>query len=141
MKKLQHIGKLDKFPARFRNQQDIARSLLVGTAKDNDVFALQYIDKKVVQWHQKKGYVYFFRYKPGKDDDWQMGISGLQPLDLREVNNEGELVQLTNKKIRADQSQLEQFDNQLKRLLFSRLKGAMSFYLENDYSGVKDDEE
>ena len=141
LKKLKRIGKEDKFPRHFRNQQDIARSQLVRNRKDNDFFALQYVDKKMVQLRQNKGYVYFFKYKISKDDDWQMGISGLKPFDLREVNSDNELVRLTNKKIRTDQPALEQFNRQLKRLLFSRHKGAMSFYLDNDYFAGRNEED
>jgi hypothetical protein len=142
LKKLKRIGKESRFPAKFRNQEDIARSQLVSNRKENDFFALQYVDKKMVQLHRNKGYVYFFKYKVSKDDDWQMGISGMQPFDLHEVNNDNELVRLTNKKIKSDQPTLEQFDKQLKRLLFSRHKGAMAFYLDNDYfSGRNDDDD
>ncbi|MDR3714339.1 MAG: TraB/GumN family protein [Puia sp.] len=141
LKKLKRVGQENKFPDKFRNQQDIARSQLVSNRKESDFFALQYVDKKLVQLHRNKGYVYFFKYKVGRDDDWQMGISGLQPFDLREVNNDNELVRLTNKKIKPDQPTLEQFDKQLKRLLVSRHKGAASFYLDNDYFGGRNEED
>jgi hypothetical protein len=141
LRKLKRIGKEDKFPGKFRNQQDIARSQLVSNRKNNDLFDLQYVDKKIVQLRRNKGYVYFFKYKVSKDDDWQMGISGLQPFDLGEVNSDNELVRLTNKKIRTDQPTLEQFNRQLKRLLFSRHKGAVSFYFDNDYYTSRNEED
>ncbi|HLY71544.1 MAG TPA: hypothetical protein VKR53_17535, partial [Puia sp.] len=61
------------------------------------------------------------------------GISGLQPLSLKEVNDNDDLVKLTNKKIKPNQSEEEQFDKQLKRLIFSLHKSAASFYSDNDY--------
>jgi hypothetical protein len=49
----------------------------------------------------KKGYVYFFRYKLNIDDDWQIGISGLQPEDLKEVSTNDLATVLLNEKTHA----------------------------------------
>src|SRR4029077_4504702 len=133
LKKLQDVHKENKFPAKYKNQLSIARSQLVFNHAEGEFDAIEYIDKKLIQYKQEKGYVYFFKYKVHNDDDWQIGISGLQPLDQKDVSNDDDLVRLTNKKLRPDQPVEEQFNDQLKRLLFSKHKSAVTFYFDNDY--------
>jgi hypothetical protein len=70
-----------------------------------------------------------------------MGISGLQPEDLKKVSCDNNLVALTNKKIKKDKPVLEQFGEQLKRLLFSKHKSAVSFYLEGGFIVRSNNEE
>ena len=65
----------------------------------------------------------------------------MQPADEKDVSNDDDLVFLTNKKFKSDQSVEEQFNNQLKRLLFSKHKSAVSFYFDNDYYVDRDDDE
>ena len=132
-KELKSIDKQKVFPKNYLNQLDITRSQLATAYTKNNLYAIQFVDKKLVQVKQKKGFVYYFKYKPEKDDEWQIGISGLQPVSLKEVNDNDELVKLTNKKIKLNQSEEEQFDKQLKRLIFSLHKSAASFYSDNDY--------
>ena len=140
-KRLRAIHKEDRFPRAFRNQLDIARSQLVSTRSGKDIFAIEYINKKMVQVKQDKGYAYYFKYKKTKDDGWQMGISGLQPVDLKEISVLNDMVKFTGKKIKTDQPVEEQLDAQLKRLIFSRHKSAASFYLDNDYYAGRNEEQ
>jgi uncharacterized protein YbaP (TraB family) len=140
-KKLKAAHKENKFPAAYNNQLDIARSALVSTHNGKDLFAVEYVNKKLVQVKQSKGYVYFFKYKLNKDDEWEMGISGLQPVAAKDVDINNEMVKLTNKKLKTDQPVAEQFDKQLQKMLFSRHKSAASFYLDNDYYMGRNDEE
>ncbi|HTQ64120.1 MAG TPA: TraB/GumN family protein [Puia sp.] len=141
LKKLEAVQRENKFPQQFNNQLAITRSQLVSSHTNGELAAIEYVDKKLVQYKQHKGYVYFFRYKAQSDDDWQIGISGLQPLDLKKVNNNDDLVRLTNKKIIPGQPILEQFNIQLKRLLFTKHKSAISFYLDNDYYVGREDDD
>ncbi|HEX9511450.1 MAG TPA: TraB/GumN family protein [Puia sp.] len=141
LKSLEAIHRGDRFPRSFRNQVDIARSLLVGNRSDNEGVDIQFVDKKPVQFKDMKGTIYFFKYKLNKDDDWQIGLSGLQPVNPKEVNTDNEFVRLTGKKIRPDTPVKDQFEQQLKKLLFSKRKSAASFYLDNDYYGGKNEED
>jgi uncharacterized protein YbaP (TraB family) len=142
LKSLQSIHKTDRFPRSWNNQESIARSLLVGSrGDDNDFEAIQFVDKSILQFKGAKGYIYFFKYKVKKDDDWQMGICGLQPLNKKELSTDALFVRLTGKKIRPDTPMLEQFGQQLKYLVFSKRKSAISFYLDNEYYGAHADED
>ncbi|HXB43724.1 MAG TPA: TraB/GumN family protein [Puia sp.] len=141
-KSLETMHLENKFPEQYRNQQDIARSALVSPRSTKPFFAVEYVDKRWAQCKQKKGWVYFFKYKNKRQEEsWQMAISGLQPANLKIVSSDNDLVALTNKKIKKDKPVLEQFDEQLKRLLFSKHKSAVSFYLDNGFFVKENNEE
>jgi hypothetical protein len=57
-----------------------------------------------------------------------MGISGIQPLDAKEISSKVELVKLTDRRLRPNQPVNEQFEQQLKRLLFAQHKSARQFF-------------
>ncbi len=132
-KQLKEIDEEKIFPKKYLTQLDIARSQLAAAHVKNDFYAIEFVDKKLIQFKQRKGFVYYFKYKPEKDDDWQIGISGMQPTSLKTVSDNNDFVRLTNKKIKPNQSIEEQFDKQLKKLMFSMHKSAASFYIDNDY--------
>jgi uncharacterized protein YbaP (TraB family) len=143
LKGLESIHRQDRFPAAWHNQLDIARSQMVSGRPGNDFSDTRFIDKKLVQFKTHKGYLYLFEYKMNKDDEWQIGLSGLQPPDGKEVSTDkdNEFISLTDRKIKSDLPLQEQFDKQVKRWLFSQRKDAQSFYLDNDYSGARVEEE
>ena len=141
LKKLEAAGKEEFFPEQYFNQLDIARSQIQNSHSGGPLAAIRYVDKKLVQYKDSRGYVYFFNYKVHPDDSWQMAISGLQPVNLKDVSTNNDLVKLTNKKLRPDEPVLDQYNNQLKRLLFSKHKSAASFYLDNEYYIGRGDEE
>ena len=127
------INKTDRFPRQYKNQRDMARSLLAagrGSARLADV---QFVAKRKMQFKESSGFVYFFKYKPGRDDDWQIGISGIQPPDPSALNTATEFVSLTGKKLKPSLPIGNQFDDQLKKLVFSKRKSAAAFYLDKNY--------
>jgi hypothetical protein len=135
------IHRTDLFPSRYKDQVDMARSLLAA-GHNSPVFAdIQLIGRREVQFKESKGNIYLFKYKLGKDDDWQIGLSGIQPANLKEVNTATEFVSLTGKKLRQDKPVSTQFDEQLKRLLFSKRKSAAGFYMDHNYYEHGSDED
>lgn len=125
---LEKIHRKDLFPARYKNQEDIARSILLNDKSYKEFADLKLVSKEMMQVKGDKGLVYLFKYKINKDDDWKMGISGLQPVNSSEVNSSEKLVRLTDKKLKASEPVNEQFEQQLKRLLFSQHKGGRQFF-------------
>ena len=65
-----------------------------------------------------------------------MGISGLQPENINEVGSDDKLSFMTDKKIKTDKPQNEQFQEQLKKVLFSFHKSAKEFF-EPDENGYR----
>ena len=137
---LTDIGREDAFPRRYRSQEYIARSLLVSGHGADGFAAIEFVDKRPTQFKLKKGSVYFFRYKVNKDDDWQMGLSGIQPQDRHDVSTDPALVVLTGKKLRTGVPVTQQFEEQWRRLLLSRRKSAVAFFQDNDL-GFRPDED
>jgi len=135
------IHKENRFPKAGKTQESIARSLLVASHGNSDFSDIQLVDKRPAQFKQIKGLVYYFKYKVNRDDEWQIGLSAFQPLNSKEVNTDPEFVALTGKRLRADKSVLEQFDQQWKRFLFSRRRSAATFFLDNDYYTNRPDED
>jgi uncharacterized protein YbaP (TraB family) len=135
------IHRTDLFPGRYKDQVDMARSLLAAGHNSAAFADIQLVGRREVQFKESKGNVYLFKYKIGKDDDWQIGLSGIQPVNLKEVNTTTEFVSLTGKRLRPDKPVNTQFDEQLKRLLFSKRKSAAAFYMDRNYyehSGEED---
>ena len=137
---LTDIGCEDAFPRQYRSQESIARSLLVSGRGVDSFAAIVFIDKQPAQFKQSVGSVYFFKYKINKEDDWQIGISGIQPQNRRDISTEPGLVVTTGKKLRSGVPVLQQFEEQWHRLLLSRRKSAAAFFQDNEYA-VRQDED
>jgi uncharacterized protein YbaP (TraB family) len=135
------INKTDRFPRQYKNQLDMARSLLTSSRGSAGLADIQFVAKRKMQFKEWTGFVYFFKYKPARDDDWQIGISGIQPSDPASLNTSTEFVSLTGKKLRPSLPIATQFDDQLKKLIFSKRKSAAAFYLDRNYYDRANDEE
>lgn len=136
---LTDIHQQDKFPKKYRTQEDIARSLLVAGHGADDFAAIELVAKQPTQFKQNKGTVYFFRYKITKDDPWMLGLSGIQPGD--HISTESSLVVVTGKKIHDDTPEVQQFQEQWRRVLLSRRKSAANFFQDNEYGLRQDDDQ
>jgi hypothetical protein len=101
-------------------------------------FDIKLVGRKQVQVKNDKGHVYFFKYKMKREDDWKIGISGIQPDSLSKVNSDNLLVSLTDKKLNAEDPEMDQFEKQLKRLIYSIRESSANFYRENNRYGGYD---
>jgi hypothetical protein len=125
---LEEARKEQYFPAIYRKQEDVARSLLLGDDEYEKFYDIQLVGNKQVKLRNTSGYVYFFKYKLKKEDEWKIGISGIQPDSLSKVSSNDMLVSMTDKKINAETPESEQFEKQLKRLIFSLRRSSARFY-------------
>jgi hypothetical protein len=125
---LKKINRPDLFPSKYKSQEIIAKALLLKDRKHKEFAAIKMVDKRELQVKGMKGNVYLFKYKMKPGDDWRIGISGLQPLNTKEVSTAGGLVKLTDKKIKLYEDEAGQFDEQLKRLLFAQHKSGRRFF-------------
>ncbi|HEY4337110.1 MAG TPA: hypothetical protein VGM89_14465, partial [Puia sp.] len=130
---LDNIGMADRFPRRYRDQENIARSLLVAARGANEFAEIRLVDKQATQFKTAKGWVYFFQYKINKDDEWQIGLSGIQPAGRKDLSTDASLVVLTSKKLKTGVPALEQCSEQWRKLLLARRKSASSFFQDNEY--------
>jgi len=130
--KLEKINKLDLFPSHLKNQQEIARSILVAEA-NSKVDSVSLIEKRMTTAKGRTGYIYFYRYRLKKNDDWKIGISGIQPLDNSKISSRDDIVSLTDKKIKDYEPLKEQLDAQLKIFLYSFHKSSRNFFNPDNY--------
>lgn len=153
---------LDKFPSAFKNQRDLAKSKLFSSSYYSKPDSLVFIDSLPALVKNRKGFVFFFKYKTKKDDTfWKLATVGLFSPDNNqfgfedEVDNEGENIytsvvpgwhttisnhkimftEFTDEKIKEEVPVKEQIEKQLKKILYSKRKSARMFYNERpDYS-------
>jgi hypothetical protein len=97
------------------------------------------IGKKLITSKSQNGYVYFFKYKLNKADDWKIGISGIQPSNLKEVNANNDLTRMTGKKLADNEPAMAQYDEELKKLIFAMHRSASYFFSSNLYSNYLED--
>ncbi len=135
---------LAKFPARYNTPLDLARSRLVNDKNLEKVDSIVFITKQKVYTRTKAGFVYFFKYRIKKDDDWKIGISGLQPENEKEADDDDMFASMTDKKLKKDEPEPEQFNKLLKKMLFAKHDSGENFF-EGEGRGynsrVPDDED
>ena len=64
--KLEKVNRLDKFPAKYRNQLAIARSYMIRESEEIKMDSVVLLKKMNASIKSKSGVVYFFKYHPTK---------------------------------------------------------------------------
>ncbi|UAY51717.1 TraB/GumN family protein [Ferruginibacter albus] len=128
---LKEIKQLKRFPEKYKTQEDIARSVLLEGNNYSKIDSIVFLTKQHV-YYKEKGIVYFFKYRIKKEDDWKIGISGLQPEKEDSVSTDGRLTSMTDKKYKEDDPRDEQLQKQLKKLLFGAHPSARNFFYGDD---------
>ena len=96
--------------------------------------SVQFVSTTIVDYDDDRRLVYFFKYRKKNEDEWKIGISGLQPLNKNEINTEGELTKLSDEKINSEEDINTQFQNELNKMLILSHKGGRYFYLTDNYN-------
>lgn len=145
---LKKLNRVDLFPNTFKSQLQLAQSKLLSSISYIKVDTLVYLKKLLLQDKEKKGSIYFFKYKRFKEDNaWKLATAGLMPEDSTQMifdttePNEAErdandFTELSDIKLSADTSESEQLEKLRKKLLYSRRKSGAQFYAdEARYNG------
>lgn len=148
---LRQLKKSDKFPSFYNNHLDLGKSALLNEKSYGRPDSLVYVDRLKATYKEKKGFIYFFKYKTKKDDlTWKLATVGLVPENPREFQFEDtvklkfprhmfELFNLrkynrynftgfTDVKVNTDGTLTSQLEKELKKLLYARRKSAKEFY-------------
>ena len=153
---------LDKFPSAYRNQRDLAKSKLFSSSYYSKPDSLVFIDSLPASLKNKKGFVFFYKYKTKKDDAyWKLATVGLLSPDNNQFSYDDEedengerefapimpgwnyssnnekivFTEFTDEKIKEETPIKEQMEKQLKKILYSKRKSARMFYNErSDYA-------
>ncbi|HLF46096.1 MAG TPA: TraB/GumN family protein [Chitinophagaceae bacterium] len=152
---LKGLNKLEKFPAMYNNHRDLARSKLLSLSVFSKPDSLLFIDSLPVTFYNKKGLIYFYKYKLKKDDSfWKLASAGLIPVNKTDFlfddetgmgKNSGtsmnlntgyyqekksEFTEFADIKLKEDEPIKEQLEKQLKKILYSKRKSGVYFYSE-----------
>jgi uncharacterized protein YbaP (TraB family) len=128
---LEAIQQLNRFPAFYKTQLDLAKSYLLQDKNYATIDSVEYISRQTAVHNHRSGMVYFFKYRVKKTDDWKIGISGLQPINPATVSSNTVLVNMTDKKLKPGEPQQQQLQQQLKYTLFSLHNSARYFFNHN----------
>jgi hypothetical protein len=158
---LKELKKKELFPASFNTHTDLGRSRLFEEGNEyNKPDSILYLERLPLDFKGKKGFIYFYKVKPKKDDGfWKIATVGLVPenanefefktgneskefslypplsqLENNSVNAKYDFTRITETKIKEDESLHEQLQKVLKKLLYSKRKSAAEFY-SNDEEG------
>jgi len=151
---LKDINRSNKFPAFYNNHLDLGRSKLLEEKLYGKPDSVVYIDRLPAEMKNRKGFVYFFKYKTKKDDvDWKLATVGLVPADPKVFEFENpdnpdfseyspsykrgnyykyDLTGFSDTKIKDDEPVADQLKKMLKRMLYSKRKSAREFYSRDD---------
>jgi hypothetical protein len=80
---------IDKFPAAYKNRLDLSRSKLFTSSYSSKPDSLVFIDSLPATLKNKKGFIFFYRYKTKKDDSyWKLATVGLLSHVGEQVNDD-----------------------------------------------------
>ncbi len=147
-RKLKKEKLLDKFPAKYNNQADLVKSALMGsTSYYNKYDTLVFLDKLPATYKDKKGVVYFYKYKSKKTDKkWKVVSFGLQPENAKEFDDDNDAFNSSagysydrdeDNKLDEEKPVKEQLLKKLKIMQYKMHSSAARFY-ENTYDDYKD---
>lgn len=147
-RKLKKLKMTDKMPAKYNNQADLVKSALMSsTSYYNKYDTLVLLDKLPVSYKDKKGVVYFYKYKSKKTDKkWKVVSFGLQPENAKEFDDENDdfssggsysYDRSEDNKLDEEKPVKEQLLKKLKTMRYQMHKSAARFY-DNTYDDYKD---
>lgn len=158
---LKYIDKEKVFPRQYNNHIDLAKSSLLDSKSYDKPDSLVFIERLPAEIKDKKGFVYFFKYKNKKDDaGWKLATAGLIPEDPAifefEENKEtvkandfafniaGEdsytydLTEFRDTKLKEDgEPVIKQLNMELKKMIYSKRKSAREFYQKENASNYQ----
>lgn len=121
---LTDINRLDKFPAAWKQQEAIAKSVLYDAVPyDIKLDSVVLLSKQHTTHRFKKGTVYLYKFRQKEDDAWYLGISGMQPDDEKQSSGNQSLTQFTNIRYKEDKTTAEQFNKVLRQVKYKNRYG------------------
>jgi hypothetical protein len=149
---LKELNKIKLFPAKWNDPVHLGKSKLLNSGRYNRPDTIQFLEKRLLQYEQRKGYIYIFKYKEKKDDvSWKLATAGLVPEGAafeferekkkdKYTGDDYDFTQFSETKIEEEEPLKEQLDKIIKRLVNSKRKSAAQFYTEErSWGGYRDD--
>ena len=159
---MKEMKRPEKFPPLYNNHRDLGISSLLNTKIYEKTDSVVYLDRLLTDYKDKKGFIYFYRYKAKKDDmSWKLATVGLvseNPQqfiveDNSQINlagfgaaslkpfryNQYEFTAFSETKFNEKEPIADQLKKMLKKIIYARRNSAKNFYEEeNDTIGLSD---
>ncbi|HEU4471252.1 MAG TPA: hypothetical protein VFR58_09220, partial [Flavisolibacter sp.] len=143
---LKKNGLISKFPAAHNNHIQLAKSQLLSQRSYDKPDTVAYVDRLPVKQKDRAGFVYFFKYKQGKDDNaWKLATVGIVPSDAKSFLFDGDtdywqrqqydFTDLNLGRLEADEPVADQIKKALKKMQYSKRNSAAEFYEDEDRAG------
>ncbi|MGZ3881045.1 MAG: TraB/GumN family protein, partial [Flavisolibacter sp.] len=142
---LKSMKRENLFPANYNMPVQLAKSKLYDLTTDyTRPDSLIYLDKLPIQFKERKGFVYFFKYKSRRDDNtWKLASVGIVPVDAKRFEFDDKpgnywqrkqysFTEFTGTRIENDTSLMDQMKKELKKMSYSRRNSAAQFYKNQD---------
>lgn len=147
-RRLKKIKMLDRFPAKYNTQAELVKSALMSnTSSYNRYDTLVLLDKLPASYKDKKGVVYFYKYKNKKTEKkWKVVSFGLQPENAKEFDDDNDEFASSggysygreeDNKLDEEKPVKEQLLKKLKTMQYQKHSSAARFY-DNTYDEYKD---
>ena len=123
----------ERFPAEYKNQQLMARSLLISASDYDRIDSVVLVKTISTTYLKDMGQVFFYKYRVNKDDLWKMAFSGFQPKDKKAVSTNNTFSVFSEKALNYETPELEQFEKEFKKLTIIGRKSGKYFYVDEEY--------
>jgi hypothetical protein len=136
------------FPSNYNNPVQLAKSNLYYITSDyTRPDSLVYLDRMPVRFKDRKGFVYFFKYKGKRDDNtWKLASVGIVPGDGNKFEfddnprnywqrRQYNFTEFSSTRITTDTPVKDQLNKALKKMSYSRRNSAVQFYTNEDKLG------
>ena len=134
---------LKLFPEKYNTHVALAKSRLLAKNSYDKPDTVVYIDRIAVQQKDRKGFIYFFKYKEKKDDNnWKLASVGLVPSDPKQFTFEKkkkyyeemnyDFTEMGDTKIDEETPLADQLKKAVKKLQYSKRNSAAEFYENED---------
>jgi hypothetical protein len=138
---------LDKFPFKYNNQADLVKSAIVNGSSYDRFDTLVLLEKVPVTYNNRKGVVYFYKYKTKKEEKkWKILSYGMQPENVKEFDDDNDDFNsgISYNYSRNEDDKLDetvpvrtQLQKLMKTMLYKMHRSASQFYGSN-YDGDRD---
>jgi uncharacterized protein YbaP (TraB family) len=126
--RLEKLQKSDLFPAKYKTQEAMSKSLLVNNRSYFRATEIQPMGNQFVRTKKTSGYVYFYKFRIQKQGDWLMGLSGIQPLTPDSVNLDRTIISMDMRKLISNGTEREQYEKMTRQMVLAKRKSAAVFY-------------
>ena len=137
---LKSQNRLDLMPAKYNTVEAVAHQVFYNNVSDIDT--MESLRQQNIIYQGKPATIFFYKYKLKNNDDWALGILGMNQEKGKPVQWNNDLYRITEKKM--DQSNTavitKQENEELKKLLIINRNSGSHFYQAQNRRSYNDDD-